>query len=275
MPTILQTEAKVIAALRKRFQSPAWAMFTGVANATGHRANRWADAVAMGIWPSRGQEIVGFEVKVHRSDWLRELKKPEKAESIFKFCDRWWIAAGSAAIVREGELPATWGLLIPHGKTMKVVTEAPQLQPVAVERGFVAAILRRAVEHFDETRIRGDLEAELRKEAVADAEKLFAEHLELERERVTTAKEDLAEVRRTLELATDMSYSPAMIGRAIALLQKLDGWNGAVKQIEILLDGVERDKGRLDEICDSLRATQELVGQIGAKPRKSRKQDAT
>ncbi len=265
MAAKLTNESDVVAALRKLFPPPAWAMFTGVANGTGHRANRWADAVSMGIWPSRGMEVAGFEVKVHRSDWLRELKKPQKAESIFKFCDRWWVAAGSADIVREVEIPPTWGLLVPHAKTMKVVVDAPKLKPEPLSRSFVAAILRRAAEYFDETTIRKDLEADLRNKAIADAEELFRDRLERECERTKAAKEDLAEVRRTLELATDLHYPPAMIGRAIALLQKLDGWNGAIRQIEILLDGMERDKGRLDEIAGSLRATQELVGQIGSK----------
>jgi len=35
----------------------------------------------MDLWPSGGLEIHGHEVKVSRSDWLRELKEPEKRPS--------------------------------------------------------------------------------------------------------------------------------------------------------------------------------------------------
>jgi hypothetical protein len=40
-----------------------------------------ADAIARHLWPSQGLELIGFELKVSRSDWLREIKDPYKCES--------------------------------------------------------------------------------------------------------------------------------------------------------------------------------------------------
>jgi hypothetical protein len=149
------TAGDVRAALRLRFAAPAWAVFDEVGNGTGARRYRHADMVAVSLWPSRGLELHGVEIKVSRSDWLNELKDPAKADEIQKFCDRWWIAVGDAAIVRDGELPPTWGLLVlSKGKTTCKV-EAPKLTPEPLSITFVAALLRRASEAADRLRQAG------------------------------------------------------------------------------------------------------------------------
>jgi len=137
---------EIVAALRERFSAPEWAVLFEVASGTGANARRRADAVAMSLWPSRGLELHGVEVKASRSDWLREKAQPEKAEPIFRFMDRWWIVVGDPEIVKPGELPPTWGLLVPRGKSLVAKVEAPKLDPQPVSRSFLAALLRRAHE---------------------------------------------------------------------------------------------------------------------------------
>lgn len=139
------TETQVLAALRDRYKGPAWGFLNHVRNTTGFsRQVRTADALAMGLWPSRGLELLGFEVKVHRSDWLRELQQPDKAEEIAQYCDRWWIAAPKD-IVKPGELPATWGLLVMNGSRLVAVKEAAKLEAKPLSRSFLASILRYAL----------------------------------------------------------------------------------------------------------------------------------
>jgi len=139
---------EIYVALRERYRGNAWAFLTEVPDGTGSAKCRSADAMAMSLWPSRGLELNGFEVKVSRSDWLRELKSPEKAESICCYCDRWWLVVGDERIVKDGELPATWGLLVPRGKGVIQRKEAPVLKPEPVDRVFLAALLRRAMEQL-------------------------------------------------------------------------------------------------------------------------------
>lgn len=110
------------------------------------RATRSADAIAMSLWPSLGLELHGFEFKVSRADWLRELKDPRKAETFKRYCDRWWLVAGSSAIVRPGELPNGWGMLVLQGDRLVRLADAPRLDPQPVTRPFLAALLRRADE---------------------------------------------------------------------------------------------------------------------------------
>jgi hypothetical protein len=138
--------SEVIARLRLRYADDGYAMLTEVGDGTGAKLSRWADAIVMSLWPSRGLELHGFEVKVSRSDWVKELQDPSKAEAVCKYCDRWWVVVGDETIVKPGELPKTWGLLVPFGDGLKVAVSAPELAPIAFDRAFVAAIMRRATQ---------------------------------------------------------------------------------------------------------------------------------
>lgn len=138
--------------IRATFEAPAFAVLRNVSNATGTNSARWADAIAMGVWPSRGLDLHGFEIKSDRRDWVRELKNPAKAEPVARFCDRWWLVVSDPELVKEGELPETWGLLAPDKKGEKLVRmkEAPKLTPEPVSRSFLAALLRRVNEQAPE-----------------------------------------------------------------------------------------------------------------------------
>ena len=258
MATVLRQESAVVGALRQRFPAPAWAMFTGVANATGHRANRWADAVAMSVWPSRGLEVFGFEIKVSRGDFLREIKKPEKAEEVASYCDKWWIAVGDKKIAAPEELPENWGLLVPHGATMKIVKEARKLTAKKLDRSFVAAILRRAAEYFDEGAIRKGVRRELYEEIRGAVDESAALQLEDERKRRKTAEGKLRTVEQQLGDAIKLDYSPNLIGKAIELLFRFRGWNGAVEQIDQLTAGIERHQAKLASLTESMDLAREI-----------------
>ena len=189
--TVQVTTKLVMAALAKRYPAPEYALFpevrdhTGFARATPHTA----DALVMGLWPSRGLELLGFEVKVSRADWQRELKDPSKAEAVCRFCDRWWIAAGSAGIVQAGELPPTWGLLVLTSRGFRVEVDAPRLDPQPIDRPMLASLMRRVHERtvpdthlkeaerkgYERGRRVGYGDAETLKEQVADLRTTIAE----------------------------------------------------------------------------------------------------
>lgn len=136
------TAADVIVGLKMQFPAPAFCLLEQVADGTGARQYRWADAVAMSVWPSRGYILHGVEVKVNRYDWLNELKNPKKSAAVQKYCDHWWLAVSDESIVQPGELPSTWGLTALNGKKMKVVAPAPKLTPQAWDVEFVASVFR-------------------------------------------------------------------------------------------------------------------------------------
>jgi hypothetical protein len=131
--------------LKARYPMPSWALIPQVADGTGWRAFRWADAVAMCCWPSLGLELHGFEIKVDRHDFLREIRNGAKSQAIFAYCDRWWLVVDREEIVEPGELPPTWGLLAPRGGHLRAIKEAPKLEPKPFSREFLASILRNAL----------------------------------------------------------------------------------------------------------------------------------
>ncbi|KKL94832.1 hypothetical protein LCGC14_1860740 [marine sediment metagenome] len=147
------TTRELHAALELRFDARrGWALLYEMSPA-GY-ARRRVDAMAFGLWPSRGLEIHGIEIKASRSDWLVELKNPAKVEqSAFSFCDRWWIAVTDAEIVKDDELPSTWGLLIPRGSRLVAKVKAPKLTPEPINRLLLARVLHRIGDSADEGQV--------------------------------------------------------------------------------------------------------------------------
>lgn len=145
-------ERIIVNALAKKHAPPSWAFLSQVSNGTAGNKSRTADAIAMSLWPSRGLELHGFEVKVSRSDWKRELDNPAKAEAVCQYCDRWWVVVGDKSIVADGELPPTWGLLAWNDGDLATVVKAPAIAtPREITRVFLAAILRRVFEQSPST----------------------------------------------------------------------------------------------------------------------------
>lgn len=138
------TESSIFARIKAKHAS-GYAVIRGVRNAASFDADRTCDALVMGTWKSNGLHLHGFEIKVSRSDWLREIQDPSKAEAFAKHCHYWWIAA-APGIVKLEELPATWGLMEAAGETLKVRRPATFRDPERLEWSMLAALLRRSTE---------------------------------------------------------------------------------------------------------------------------------
>lgn len=91
-------------------------------------------------WGER-QSVHGFEVKVSRGDWLTELRDPEKAQAWSRYCHYFWLVASSASIVHD-DLPDGWGLLIPHGVSLRAVVKARRRDPEPMPLPIVVSVAR-------------------------------------------------------------------------------------------------------------------------------------
>ena len=129
--------------LSQRYCQPEWAFFPQVRSSTGV-ANRVADGIAMNMYRSRKHEIHGFEIKVSRTDWLNELKSPQKADVIFSYCDKWWLVVSDKDIVQNGELPKGWGLMVVRGRGLVAKIKAEYVKAEVIDYGFIASLLRSA-----------------------------------------------------------------------------------------------------------------------------------
>ena len=92
-------------AIANRYEAPEWHIEKEVTF-----ARRRLDVVALNMWGARKYRIVGFELKVNRGDWLRELSAFQKSEEWMAVVDSFWIVT-PPKLVKDEELPAGWGLL--------------------------------------------------------------------------------------------------------------------------------------------------------------------
>lgn len=201
--------------LRQRYCAPEWALFFNVANGTGVRTYRYADALGMCLFPSRGLELHGFEIKVSKSDWKREAADPQKAETIAAYCDRWWVVTPPNLLDGEN-LPPNWGWLAYDGRAFYTKQKAEKTEAKPIDRAFLAALLRRA--HESNEAILGaqleekssNIEAEIRQRVDSELKSRTYRHKQLE-DAVA-----IFEKRAGIKIET---WDGEGIGRAVAIVK--------------------------------------------------------
>lgn len=135
------TTNELFSRLHSKYRRSGYLFFDELSNATGALANRRADAAVLGIWPSTGYTLQGFEIKVSRADLNNELNDVEKWEAIGKYCDRWWLVVADKSIVNLQRLPAAWGVMYPTKKLLRVFRPAAKLTPEPWPKRFVLAMI--------------------------------------------------------------------------------------------------------------------------------------
>lgn len=147
------TTAELLNKLSKKYPSPQYAFLSQVRNQTGYSSGagsiRTADALALGLWKSRGYHLHGFELKISRSDWLHEFKDPSKAEAIAEYCDMFSLVIADMSIIDIAEVPKTWGIMVAQNGTVKTVREAPMLTPKPMDRAFLCGFMRNVTEQLN------------------------------------------------------------------------------------------------------------------------------
>lgn len=200
----------------------------------GHRAflfseievdGRRADGVSLDLWQSRGHLLQGYEIKVSRADWLHELNHPEKADGMVRRCDHFWLVT-APGVLKPGELPEQWGLLLWKGKRRHLVAEkeAPRLDRSAIATDLLVSMLRRV-------RNEGyDLAAKAREEERGRMEERGELDFEGERRRADRAEQDAEQLRRAFTTFKEhsqidfLSWSPreedlAIMGKLVHALR--------------------------------------------------------
>lgn len=239
----------------------AWVFMTHVRDAAGFNANRTLDAIAMSLWPSRGLLLDGFEIKCSRSDWLRELKDPAKADGFHARLDRFWLVVADPSIVQVGELPTTWGLLVARGGKLVQSVAAPMLRPKshdlppAFGRSFLAAMLRATAS----TAAMAPEEIEKAKaDAIEHAKVIIEGDLTVARSRVEALEGTIAAFQNASGLSLRgldwRGRDPGEVGRAVRLVldgedradrirQRLEQW---ITSAEAIADLGRQELARLD-----------------------------
>lgn len=241
-----QTTAAINTALRKRFCAPAWSLLFNVSDATGFNGSRYADAIAMSLWPSRGLELHGIEVKASRADWQRELSNPKKAEEIAAYCDHWWLVSNKLA-AKEDEIPPAWGWIEFDDGKLTTRKQSTKTEAKPMTREFLAALLRRAGE-ADEALVKAAIEAE-REERERD----FNKRVEREVSHKTYEHKALRESVEKFEAASGVKiddWGGEKIGGAVKAVMAagvLDTYAGLFQIAEDTANAAEKIKAALAE----------------------------
>lgn len=216
-------------ALATRYQPPEWCLFFEVSNDTGTSRRRYADAVAMSIWPSRGYAIHGHEIKVSRSDFIAEMRDPTKADEVGRYCDFWWLVT-PAKLVAVEELPETWGLLEVTGAGLRVKKQAPKREPADMTRGFMAAMIRRG-QDMQQGHIQREIEkGETARQASMDRE-VERRTKEL-REKVARQAEWARDFEAAFGMAPRFYSNPVNIAEHIRVAEQIGGEWGALRRTQ-------------------------------------------
>lgn len=256
------TEYQILQVLKRKYPSDAYAVIPQVRNATGFGTRtRTADAIAVSLWPSRGIGIEGFEFKDSRTDWLKELADPAKAEEISRYCERWWIVTSSPGIVHDGELPKTWGLMEIVDGAIKVKVKAPvDKEPQKPGWPFIASLLRSASQSIvPESDVQREVE-KARAEERGKVDQLIESAVDRHVKETRAELDKLRKVIRDFERASGFRfdhYRPN--GYKIGALAKLlaadyggvvEALTGARNTMASYVTGIDAALGSLPKIAD-------------------------
>lgn len=222
------------AALIRRFAWPEWVTCAEVLCGT-----RSIDYVAVHTWGA--PELLGFELKASRSDWLREMRQPEKADQVFGQLDRFWLVT-AASVTTLQEVPPTWGwLTLQADGRLRAAKPAQKIARLPLDQVFVAGLMRRARAGADDQ----DRLAELK----AARESAHAEGRKFERDHSKYSQEvDAAELDGARRLRAAYGYD---------LYQAIER---APRIKELLAGG--RAEQRLQQLLESARQVAEVLEQI-------------
>lgn len=236
-----------------------WLLFHEVANRTGF-ASGYADAMALSVWPSRGIELHGFEIKHSRSDLLTELKDENKAAKFMKFCHHWWLVVSNAKFADGVEVPKTWGILAPRNGALYQVRAAPELEAEAWTPEFIASLMRR----FHEAHVKKDADAI--KQLVEERAEAMAQQIAKQREaspkdrwqrEAETLRRRLEEFERKSGIDTSRSWEAGDIGEMVTMLL-------AARRDKQLQHHLQRGLEAAERIAKSLRGALKNAEQMEA-----------
>lgn len=241
--------------LRAKYERQRYALLFDVPDAVSMDQKRRIDAIAVDCWASGGRVINGFELKISRADWLRELKQVDKADPFLALCDHFWLVTADPKIAKLEEIPACWGWMAATKTGLRIQRPATKLPGcgASVPRSFVIGVLRKLQ---DEILSSPDVRAHI-EHRVKEQTQRFEERVQAATQRIRSQSERLQEKVGEFETASGIkienNWRLGNIGELVAQLMKLHFGDG--------LDAVPK---LLEGHANALRETLETVENVRA-----------
>lgn len=140
------TAGALVELLKLRHPEP-WATFAELRRGTGFtlHADQRLDFFAVHTWPSEKYRSIAYEIKVSRSDFLRELERPGKREFAESVANECWFVMPVGVAQGPFEIPTNWGMLECTKGGLRVKKAAQQnfaIKPWSMS--FIASLLRQS-----------------------------------------------------------------------------------------------------------------------------------
>lgn len=153
------TSKDLVAAITKRHarsvrqRTDNWAVFPEFRVGTGYARNtRTADVesridvLAFPLWPGSGDGVTAYEIKVSRSDFLSEIRKPLKRRPALRYSNLFFFVTPEG-LLKQGEVPVECGLLeVSKQGVVNVIVPAPWRDSFHPTTTFVASVCRRVAQ---------------------------------------------------------------------------------------------------------------------------------
>lgn len=137
----------IVEALQILHTGREWVCFPELRLGTGY-GGKWEqriDLFALSCYPSRGLQSIAYEVKASRSDYLREVKEPEKRRAAMELSNLFYFATPPGLLQSE-ELPPDCGLVEYRAGRLRTVCKATYRDRHSPEWRFVASLCRRILQ---------------------------------------------------------------------------------------------------------------------------------
>jgi hypothetical protein len=218
MSAIFLKSNQIEQAVREMYRKNGCIVLSQVRNGTGfERRARTADMLVVSTWPSRGLYCEGIEIKSSRSDLMRELEKPQKADEIARYC-RYWHVAVPEGLTEGVRVPPLWGIISVNEKLKaKELRPAKVLEPQPMDALLVCSILRNFAENFVPLAEVQPKIAEAAEEARKSA-KSSSDYRRVELEGILTNFKSTSGID-----LLERSWNAGQIGAAVKLIMNLRG----------------------------------------------------
>lgn len=210
-----------------------WLAVDELADAPGFSARQRVDWAAIGVWGGNAFYLVSAEIKVHRSDWLRELGQPTKNREHVAESNEFWYVAPDRSIIDPKEVPEGRGLLLLQGERL-VAKVRPKPSSGEPSPAILTAFFRAVVRHRRRERelVRRFAEFQGRTIGIDDLRNL-ARKLGYLHERQRAATEEHGARRRT---ATEWARAVSAVRRLAETLVPYELRSDHAKTTQLIVD---------------------------------------
>lgn len=128
-----------------RHSRDCWMWYEDLRTGTGYgeSCEQSIDVWTMSAWPSHNYERIAYEIKVSRSDFLREIKQPNKRALALLYSNKFYFVAPQG-ILKPADMPPEAGLVeIQEGRAF-VTVSAPWRDTPPPSWRFLASVARQS-----------------------------------------------------------------------------------------------------------------------------------